>query len=524
MKMLSMLTGSGPCPCCAYGHAQSILPFSLGGLIDRALGRKSATDRAVERPKPSGALRIEGVTVVDPRDGSKKPNMSVLMNCGRITAVTPLDEGGDPSVPQIDARGKFVVPGYNDMHSHALELEDPRGSLALMLADGVTGFRQMSGSPAMLAKRRQGLFDFGALAPQLHQSPGAVMTPFNAGTPEAASAEIRRQKEQGADFIKIALVNPDVFFAAVETARELRIPILGHLQEGTDALDATRAGFHSVEHLGPGSTLFICCSDDEEELRADSYRREFIKAPPFKIPFLETLLMKRFQKLLVNPAAFANRTDIERLGKAIDTFNQDKGERVAEAFVADGSWHCPTLVRLRTQEYADRPEYEQDAMLAYLPEANIERWREVTGRFRGLDPDLRKTYDRAYPRQLELAKLLSDSGVRMICGTDGGSYLGPGLSIRQEFKELSDAGIAPLKILQMTTINAAHYLGREDAMGTIEPGKDADLVLLDRDPLERVENFHAIAGVVRAGHYHSAGDLARLKDRVAAGRGFLEAA
>ena len=84
----------------------------------------------------------------------------------------------------------------------------------------------------------------------------------------------------------------------------------------------------------------------------------------------------------------------------------------------------------------------------------------------------------------------------MICGTDGGSYLGPGLTLRQEFKELSDAGLSPLTILQMATVNAAAYLGRADSMGTIESGKDADLVLLDADPLARVENLHAIAGVV----------------------------
>ncbi len=114
---------------------------------------------------------------------------------------------------------------------------------------------------------------------------------------------------------------------------------------------------------------------------------------------------------------------------------------------------------------------------------------------------MRATFREAYPHQLALTKLLADSGVRMMVGTDGGSVLGPGLTLRQEFKELADAGIAPLHILQMATVNAARYLHKSDSMGTIEIGKDADLLLLDSAPLLCVENLHGIAGVVRDGFH-----------------------
>lgn len=518
--ILSMLTGATPCPCCAYGHAESLLPLSLRGIFSRAAS-SSVTRSPGAAVRLAGPLRIDGATIVDPRDGTKTAGMSVLINLGRITAVVPTSSESAPTVERVDATGKFIVPGYNDMHSHVLELEDPSGSLSLMLSQGVTGFRQMSGSPALLARRRRNALPFGEEAPQLHETPGALITPFNAGSAEAVTDEIRKQKEQGADFIKVAFVNPDIFFAAIEAANRIGIPILGHLQEGTDALQATAAGFRSVEHLGPGSTVWVCCSDEEEELRADSHRREFIKAPPFKIPFVQRIVMKRLRKLLINPSAFAGQADVERLGRAIDTFRQDKGERVAQHFVSDGSWHCPTLVRLRTQEFAATSEYEHDEMLEYLPEKNIREWREVTARFKALPAGMRRTFEDAYPRQQMLAKLLCDAGVRMIVGTDGGSYLGPGLTIKQEFKELSDAGISPLRILQMATINAAEYLGKAETMGTVEGGRDADLVLLNADPLERVENLHDIAGVVRAGFHHSRSQLDAMKSRVARTRGYL---
>lgn len=519
--MLSLLTGTAPCPCCAYAHAGSVLPFSPLGLFRRA-SRAGAVAASRAELELSGELHIKGVTVVDPRDGTKTPGMTVICRLGRIIAVVPTRSPSPaPGVTVVDATGKYVVPGYNDMHSHVLELGDPSGSLALMLAEGVTGFRQMSGSPALLAKRRAGTLPIGRDAPQLLETPGSILNPFNAGSEDAVRAEVRRQKAQGADFVKMALANPDVFFAAVDEGRRVGIPVLGHLQEGTDALEATGAGFRSIEHLGPGSTVFVCCSHDEEALRADSYRRDIIKAPPFRIPGLERLVMKRLQTLLVNPCAYAREKDVDRLDRAIGTWSRSKAESVAERFVADGSWQCPTLVRLRTQELADAPEYERDEMLDYLPDASTKRWRGVTDKWKALPAEMRDTFHRAYPRQLALAKLLSDAGVRMIAGTDGGSYLGPGLTLRQEFREFSDAGIAPLKILQMTTVNAADYLGRSDAMGTVEPGKDADLVLLDADPLTQVENLHRIAGVVRAGFHHSRRDLDAMKSKVAATKGYL---
>ena len=429
--------------------------------------------------------------------------MTIICNLGRTTAVvTTASKRAANGAKLVDAAGQFVVPGYNDMHSHVLELPDPSGSLALMLAEGVTGFRQMSGSPALLAKRRAGTLPIGPAAPQLLQTPGSILTPFNAGSPEQVKEEVRKQKEQGADFIKMGFANPDAFFAALEEGRRIGIPVLGHLQEGTDPVEATAAGFHSVEHLGPGSTVWVRCSDEEERLRAESYERKLIKLPPVKLPFMEKLIMKRFGKMLVNPSAFSQAADVDRLRRAVGTFSEARARDMAGRFADDGSWQCPTLVRIRTQSFADSPEYERDEMLAYLPPKSVKRWREVTSLWTARDEEVRRTYRDTYPRQLALTKLLSDAGVRMIAGTDGGSYLGPGLTLRQEFKELSDAGLAPLTILQMTTVNAARYLAREDEMGLVAPGHDADLVLLDADPLDRVENMHRIAGVVRAGNYY----------------------
>jgi hypothetical protein len=241
-----------------------------------------------------------------------------------------------------------------------------------------------------------------------------------------------------------------------------------------------------------------------------------IKGPPIKIPLIELIVTWRMQSLLVNPAAFTDPIDVARIQRALDTYSADKAASVAAELTRHGTWQVPTLVRLRSMQYAGAPEYESDESLAYLPAKNIKRWRTVTAKFLALPAEAQKTYRDLYPRQLSLAKMFADNGVRMMTGTDGGSMMAPGLTLRQEFGELAKAGLSPLKILQMTTINPAQYLGREDTMGTVEPGRNADLVVLDANPLENVENLHRINAVVRAGTHYSAAQLAALKVRVKA--------
>jgi hypothetical protein len=388
-----------------------------------------------------------------------------------------------------------------------------------MLAEGVTGFRQMSGSPGLLAKRRDNRLSIGPAAPALLETPGAILTPLNAGSRSAVADEIRRQHAQGADFVKMVMATPDVFMSAVDEAVAVGIPILGHLPEGVDVEAASRAGFRSVEHLGPGSPVWTSCSTLGEDLRRQALARPVIKSPPIKIPFLERIVAWRMRKLLVNPAAFSDPADVARIQRALDTYSQDKAVGVAAQLAEHGTWQVPTLVRLRSMQYAGAPEYESDEMLTYLPAKDIRRWRKVTQKFQRLPAEARATYRALYPCQLELTKLFADHGVSMMTGTDGGAMMAPGLTLRQEFAELAKAGLSALKILQMTTVNPAEYLGRQDTMGTVEPGRHADVVILDANPLEDVGNLHRINAVVRAGKHFSAADLAALKATVAASAG-----
>lgn len=498
------------CSCCAY-------PPPPGRW------QRTRASVAVEHPLKtaiSHTLLLDGGSVVDPRDGRIATDVSIRIQDGMVIDIGPrrASSSASPSVQRIDVAGAFIVPGYNDMHSHVLNLADPSASLGLMLAEGVTGFRQMSGSPALLEKRRDHRLPIGPAAPALLQTPGDILTPLNAGSPEAAAAEIRRQHAQGADFVKMVMAAPDVFMAAVAEATAVGIPILGHLQEGVDVVAAARAGFRSVEHLGPGSSVWAACSTLADRLQEQAAGRPVITAPPIEIPFLDRIVAWRMQKMLVNPAAFSDPVDVERIQAALDTFSIDRAAEVADRLAESGTWQVPTLVRLRSMELAGFADYDDDDLLTYMPEKNVRRWRTVTAKFLGLPAAAQVTYRALYPRQLQLAKLFADRGVPMMTGTDGGAMMAPGLTLRQEFGQLAEAGFTPLEILQMTTVNPARYLAREGFTGAVERGCGADLVVLGANPLDAVENLHCITAVVRAGRYFSAADLDGLKAAAASTR------
>ena len=105
----------------------------------------------------------------------------------------------------------------------------------------------------------------------------------------------------------------------------------------------------------------------------------------------------------------------------------------------------------------------------------------------------------------------------MMAGTDfGGQWIVSGRSLHREFDLLARAGVPPLRILQMATIDPAKFLGREASMGSVEAGRNADLVLLAADPTASVGNLHRVVGVVRAGRYLPQRELEAMSASVAA--------
>ena len=466
---------------------------------------------------------LHNTTVVDVRDGGVRPGVDITIDGGRITSITPAGDDHSDRVAVIDARGTYAVPGFCDMHAHPLSARSDTGpALRLMLACGVTGFRQMGGSAALLDDRSNGRLQLPVDGPALLSTPGDVLLPFNAGTEQVALQSVRQQAERGADFIKVAMVSPKVFFPLQAEAARLGLTTVGHLPVGIDIRAASDGKMRSIEHLGPGVGIVAACCDHQDAIERAVATRPTPKFPTVpRLPFADRLmgmLMARVMaKIVINPVLMAKPADAELIADAGHSFNDGKARELAQVFAADQTWQCPTLIRLRTQQFCDDPAYRHDPNNRFVSKRTLKAWRRAADKYASRPEAMRAAYRDIYARQLHLVRIFDEEGVKMLAGSDvsGSGWEIPGFALHQEFDQLAAAGLTPLRILQMTTINAAEFLGRTAAMGTVEVGKDADIVLLSGDPTDSVANLHDIAGVVRAGRYFSADTLSSTIEAVA---------
>jgi hypothetical protein len=457
---------------------------------------------------------IVNVAVVDPRDGSITAHQDIRIADGRIAGISATG-GPKQDLPAVDGRDRFVVPGFVDMHAHPLNLGDPSAELKLMLAHGITGYRQMSGTPLLLRRRQEYASTVDGQAPKLLATPGSVLTPINAGKPDIAVAEVRRQTHEGADFIKAALITPEVYFAVQAEADRLSIPVVGHLPAGIDVRAASKAGFRSIEHIGPGLGVLAGCSCHEEHLRTATAGSP-IKAPPFRIPFADKVAAKAIQKIVVNPAQLASPATLDATRDAIDSFDEDKARELARQFAADDTWNCPTLIRIKAQQLCDNPQFPADPDLRYVTAKERKAWTSAADAFRQKFNETQRTiFADQFALQLRMVKILDEEGAPLLAGTDavGAAWVIAGASLHDEFDLLASAGLSPLRVLQTATLNPARFLHHEKNAGTVEAGKEADLVLLDDDPTTAVANLHTVSGVVRGGRHHDTDMLTSLKEQ-----------
>ena len=495
---------------------------AVGGILTTVSLGGGSVEASPQGPATgSTGFILENVTIVNTRDGSLAPGMAILIDAGKISKIGPAGSlAAAGAAKSIDGSGKFVVPGYLDMHAHPLNATDPAGSLMLTLANGITGVRQMSGTPTQLADRRAGKPLPTVDAPEILVMPGDLLAGPNISTAAVAVAEIRKQKAEGADFIKAVDGSPDPYLAAIAEATRQNLPFCGHLPPAVDVRTASDAGMHSIEHMGPRDSLLLGCSSDEAALRK-SIAENPLQSPPITGP----LPANAIARTIANPTLQVAPSEVARYQRVIDTYSDSKAQSLAARFAKNRTWQVPTLIRIRTMEIADDPIYSNDPNLRYVPKPNVQLWQELTQEFTTTIPAAsRETLKQLFAFQMKLLRPLKQAGVKMLAGSDfGGGWVIAGFGLHQEFDLLAQAGLSPLEILQMTTIDGAEFLGRESTMGTVEAGKDANLVLLDANPIESVQSLHKISAVVRGGKMYSAGTLDALKkavaDRVTTGAG-----
>jgi hypothetical protein len=199
---------------------------------------------------------------------------------------------------------------------------------------------------------------------------------------------------------------------------------------------------------------------------------------------------------------------------ALETYSPEKADAVFAQFKRNHTWQCPTLTVLRLVTFADDPSsFTNDARLKYMPPQVRSEWEHFRNgsRMKGhasYDPALGR---KVFQKELEIVGAMQRAGVEILAGTDTiNPYCYPGFSLHDELGLLVQSGLSPMEALQAATLNAARFMGREKELGSVEPGKLADLVLLDANPLQDIHNTTKIRAVFANGHLFDRSALDKL--------------
>jgi hypothetical protein len=441
------------------------------------------------------SVLIQHATVVDATGAAPKVDFSVLIRDGRIASVARKVE---PPVGAtvINARGKFLIPGLWDMHVH---ITDPRVQFPLLVANGVIGVREMYSAVSIYTQREWS---------RLPSAPRVLMSGFIDGPQprptgiwpdayaivdvESANAAVQLLHLQKPDFIKIYNGVPRAaFFALASATRAAGLPFAGHVPEEISPLEASDAGMRSQEHL---NNLLLAASTQEIALRQQRIN-------------------------VMNDVALSGAARLRLLGWPLteglfDTYDPRKAARLFKAFANNGTFQTPTLAVLAGYAHAVDDASMNDPRRRFLPKSWTDLWTPQGSPYlNDLSPDEYHALNRRMRALLaRYEKLVGDmfrAGVPILAGTDTNPVnpVLPGWGLHEELALLVESGLTPMQALQTATINPARYFVREKETGTIEPGRSADLVLLDADPLANIRNTQRINAVIMRGQLYSRDDL-----------------
>ncbi|MFI9404774.1 amidohydrolase family protein [Nocardia sp. NPDC052316] len=436
---------------------------------------------------------LSGATVIDGTGSPPRPDMTIVLAADRILAVGRYpDLPRLPAVRTLDLTGKFVIPGLWDMHTHMAQAESTFPPLHVV--HGVTGIREMWGFPEIHDLRRR--IEQGAvlgprivLASSIIDGPPGIWPGSTVVSNEAeARAAVRRSKHEGADFVKVySLLTHETFTAIADESRRVGLPFAGHVPHRIPVAEAVELGQHTIEHL---YGMLLSTSSRTSELYAE------INAGP------------------MDPEAQrVGRARMERA--AADTHSPEVAAALFDLMIRRGTWQSPTLVVLERLATGVAPGRPDDDRLRYLPDFLRQFWQQRIGP----EPDAAQatTLRRNFDSRLELLGAMNAAGVGIVAGTDAGNpFVFPGFSLHEELELLVRAGLSPMQALQAATRDAARCAGLAAVSGTVEVGKNADLVVLDSDPLAAIGNTRRIHAVVCRGRYLDPADRERILREVEA--------
>lgn len=434
---------------------------------------------------------LRGATVIDGTGAPACPDATVVLAEDRIVAVGPIGLAAPAGARVIDLRGKYVLPGFWDMHAHMMQLSSIVP--ASHLVHGVTGVREMWGLPESYQLRDE--FEAGTrLGPRMSIASAIVDGPasfYGRGmlivrTEEEARAAVRAEKAKGAEFIKVyTMLTPELLAALADEAEKVGLRIAGHLADMVPIDAAMALRQKSYEHL---FGLVFGVSREEAEWR------------------------RRIDALPLDPANsrpwFMAVRELER--QAHHSYSQGKMIALARRLRQSDGWLSPTL-RVVHMTAVPKETFAGDERMKYLPPSFKDTWARGAEFWAPKTPEQVVQYREFFEMRLRLVGSLHQAGVGVLGGTDcGNPYCFPGSGLHDELELLVRAGLSPLSAIQTVTRDAARHLGLERSVGTVTPGKKADLVVLEANPLADIRHVRRIHSVVTRGRVLGPEDRVRM--------------
>lgn len=392
-------------------------------------------------------------------------SQTVIVRDGRIAEIGPANKSKVPDgAVRIAGAGKFLLPGLAEMHGHIPPPQAPKAYteavLFLYAANGITTVRGMLGAPNQLELRDRA--NRGEIVSPTLYLAGPSFNGNSVNSPEQAVAMVRQQKQEGWDLLKVHPgLTKDEYDAMAKTAKEVGIRFAGHVPADVGLMHALEMGQETIDHV-------------------DGY--------------------------------------IEYLNGEVAPVDETKLAEVVRRTKAAGTWIVPTMALWETligltdmETLAALPE------LKYAPPQQVEQWK-TAHRTRRSQPNFdRKKAEVIAKNRLRILKVLHDGGVRILLGTDAPQEFSvPGFSIHREMALMVKSGLTPYQVLHSGTKNIGDYYKGKANIGTIEVGKQADLLLVEANPLQDVANIARRAGVMVRGQWLPESEIRKRLDEIAA--------
>ena len=393
---------------------------------------------------------------------------TVVVRDGTIAAIGPVD---DVPIPEdatvVDGTDRYLMPGLAEMHAHVPAADSPELDryFSLYVANGVTTIRGMLGQPSHIRLRSR-LESGEVFGPRLVTSGPSINGRSVEGVEEARQM-VRDQEAAGYDFIK---VHPgptrDEFEAVAETANALGMPFAGHVPVAVGVRRALELDMATIDHL-------------------DGY---FAAMLPPDSP---------------GEGGYGGFFDVY----LADDLDAELIPELARATAEAGTWNVPTEVLVEQLvdetpivELSNRPE------MRYMPREIVNNWvraKEEQLADHDYDPAVARL---AIELRRRLILELQRAGAGLLLGSDSPQIFNvPGFSLHRELDAMVAAGLTPYEALRTGTVAVAEFLGTR--AGIVAVGRDADLVLLDANPLENIGNSRRIHGVMLRGSWYPRADL-----------------